>query len=243
MTAEYEEGSAAESELPADPFDPVAFEARLAAARLRRNSALAAQSAVRDARPPAPALAAAPPHPLRLVRGLRRRPAGIWLAAGIAAGACLALLASVLAPPPAAPTAVAPAPARVIALPAPAGTVPAVEATTAGPAALPPVQLAIAPIPDPAAEAATPGPAPRPAGHRVSRGATRSARNAPKPITPPQALRLIVRDLNAATLGRTAAALGVRERVAVPGVPLAVTLDRRGLRLSQRPVPRRPNRR
>ena len=234
MTAEYEEGSAAESELPADPFDPVAFEARLAAARLRRNSALAAQSAVRDARPPAPALAAAPPHPLRLVRGLRRRPAGIWLAAGIAAGACLALLASVLAPPPAAPTAVAPAPARVIALPAPAGTVPAVEATTAGPAALPPVQLAIAPIPDPAS---------RPAGHRVSRGATRSARNAPKPITPPQALRLIVRDLNAATLGRTAAALGVRERVAVPGVPLAVTLDRRGLRLSQRPVPRRPNRR
>ncbi|HVH03715.1 MAG TPA: hypothetical protein VM891_12355 [Amaricoccus sp.] len=105
------------------------------------------------------------------------------------------------------------------------------------------MQLAIAPIPDPAAEAATPGPAPRPAGHRVSRGATRSARNAPKPITPPQALRLIVRDLNAATLGRTAAALGVRERVAVPGVPLAVTLDRRGLRLSQRPVPRRPNRR
>ena len=41
-----------------------------------------------------------------------------------------------------------------------------------------------------------------------------------------------------ATVGRTAAALGVRERVMVPGVPLAVTLDRRGLRLHERRRPR-----
>ena len=41
------------------------------------------------------------------------------------------------------------------------------------------------------------------------------------------------------TIGRTAAALGVRERVAVPGVPVAVTLDRRGLRLHERRRPRR----
>ena len=82
-------------------------------------------------------------------------------------------------------------------------------------------------------------PEPRPAAAdlpRVSGSATRSARNAPRPITPPQAVGLIVRDLNAATVGRTAAALGVRERVAVPGVPLAVTLDRRGLRLRERAV-------
>ena len=45
---------------------------------------------------------------------------------------------------------------------------------------------------------------------------------------------MVVRDLNAGTVGRTAAALGVRERVLVPGVPLAVTLDRRGLRLHER---------
>ena len=69
--------------------------------------------------------------------------------------------------------------------------------------------------------------------------AVRSARNAPRQVTPPQAVRMAVRDLNAFTIGRTAAALGVRERVLVPGVPVAVTLDRRGLRLHERRRPRR----
>jgi hypothetical protein len=109
-------------------------------------------------------------------------------------------------------------------------------ASAARRAALPPAIVAAA---APAEAAARPEP--RPAGHSVAPApgtAVRSARNAPRPITPPQALRLVVRDLNAATVGRTAGALGVRERVAVPGVPLAFTLDRRGLRLHQRRVRR-----
>ena len=53
---------------------------------------------------------------------------------------------------------------------------------------------------------------------------------------------MFVRDVNAATVGTTAGALGLRERVAVPGVPLAVTLDRRGLRIIERPLRQRGRR-
>jgi hypothetical protein len=208
-----------------DPFDPVALEARLAAARLRRSSVLAERSASRDASPPAPAAtAAAPPRPTLL----GRLP---WLAsgrvaavlAGIVAGTCLVLplgLALSPAPPPPAAT------------PSPA---PAALAVAAPVAAAPPPVAAAAPAAPPAEAALRP--APRPSGHRVASvpgPATRSARNAPRQVTPPQAVRMAVRDLNAFTIGSTARALGVRERVAVPGVPLAVTIDRRGLRLHER---------
>ena len=69
-----------------------------------------------------------------------------------------------------------------------------------------------------------PPPEPRSAARATPRG--RSRRRRP--------CRMAVRDLNAFTIGRAAAALGVRERAAVPGVPVAVTLDRRGLRLHER---------
>ena len=220
-----------------DPFDPVALEARLAVARLRRSSVLAERSATaRDASPPAPAAAAAaPPRPtgpgrLRALvssRIVSSRTGAVL--AGIVAGTCLALALTPAPPPPAAP----PSPPAVAA--APPSPPPAVAAA-APPVAVAPVRVAAAAPTAPPAEVAL-RPAPRPAGHEVapaSGTAVRSARNAPRQVTPPQAVRMAVRDLNAFTIGRTAAALGVRERVLVPGVPVAVTLDRRGLRLHER---------
>jgi len=242
MTAAHGELSA-DASRSIDPFDPIALEARLAEARLRRSSVLVGgpvlaerSAAARDAPPPAPAVAAAaPPHPTGLLRAAVRHPLAGRLAAvlaGIAVGVgCVVALGP--APesrPPA--IAAAPSPAPVVATAPPAGPPVAARVPEASAA-----EAARVPAAPPAEAAARPEP--RPAGHQVARAtgtAVRSARNAPRPVTPPQAVRLVVRDLNRATVGRTAATLGVRERLTVPGVPLAVTLDRRGLRVHERRV-------
>jgi hypothetical protein len=237
MTAAHGSDSAAGARPPVDPFDPVALEARLAAARLRRNSALAVRTAARDARPPAPAgAAAAPPRPIHsLAVRFRGRPATAL--AGLAAGFCLAVLLG-----PALPFA-ARSPEPVAAEPAVVAVAPTVVTTAPATPAAPAAVAAIAPtLADPPPTETASRPEPRPAAHQVPR-VTRSARNAPRAPTPPEAVGLMVRDINAATLGRAARALGVRERVAVPGVPLAVTIDRRGLRLHERPVRKRRSRR
>jgi hypothetical protein len=248
MTAAHRSDSGAGAGPPADPFDPVALEARLAAARLRRNSALAARTAARGARPPAPAGAAVtPPRPIHaLAARLGSRVSGRPVAAlgGVVAGFCLMLLLGPALPFAARPPAPETATPRLVAAAPPVPVAPAATTTGPPPSAVAAVATPAGALP-PLAEPA-PRPEPRPAAHRVPQpagAATRSARNAPRPLSPPEAVGLLVRDLNAATLGRTAAALGVRERVIVPGVPLSVTLDRRGLRLHERPVRKRRARR
>ena len=219
MTVAHGEGEAADRVPAVDPFDPVALEARLAAARLRRRVALARRPAVvGDVRPPAPARRAAPPHRFdRLLGRVGERPAAVAsFALGLAVAVLLGILVSARSTGPAPMTAVAPAKVTV-------GSAPALARLVARPAALAQVEP----------------PAPRPvalAGGSPGSTVVRSARNSPRATTPPQAVRYLVRDINAATLGRTAKALGVRERVAVPGLPLAVTLDRRGLRVIERRV-------
>jgi hypothetical protein len=271
MTTAHGEGAATGSAPAPDPFDPIALEARLAAARLRRSSALAARSQTAgDARPPAPAAAApAPPQPsgpdrLRglLLAGRRaiglagpdrlrgllasRRATGLaGFAAGLAAAGLVGLLVAPAAPDSdplaAAPAAVALAEPPPLVPPAPT---PPLAARTEIALAAPP---AAGPA-DPAPALAAPGrsapeaslrPQPRPAAHSIpqpARAAVRSARNAPRAVTPPQAIGIVVRDLNRFTVGRAAAKLGVRERITVPGAPLTVTLDGRGLRVHERRV-------
>ena len=215
MTTMHGESTVADPAQPDVPADPLALEARLAAARLRRSSALAEQSAAaRDARPPAPVGASVPPP---------HRHGGLAVAAAFAGGFGLAALLGALA--------VGSLARREQTSPLP----PVALADPAMPAVLAAAPLAL-PVAPTAAEAP---PMPRPAGLQRGRPAgapVRSARNAPAGVSPPQALRMIVRDLYAATIGRTAGALGLAERVDLPGV--AVTLDRRGLRLHERPARR-----
>jgi hypothetical protein len=233
MTSAQWEGLAAGAGSPEELFDPVAFEARLAAARLRRMAALAERSARRDARPPAPADASAPP-PHRPAA-----PGGAARALPVLAGGLALALAFVAAGLHLGGAGTGPRAGAVTPLPAPALTpVP------------PPAAPALLPVPPPAAIAPEPDvlrPLPRPpaaqASPRRAAGAgvrvSRSTRGPERATTPPQAVRMLARDLNAATIGRTAAALGVRERVAIPGLPLSVTLDRRGFRLHGQTARRR----
>lgn len=225
MTTAHSNTTAAGSGLHPDLFDAVAFEARLAAARLRRQAVVAEQaSAARDARPPALVIDAAGSPRLA-------RPRWPWIAGAAAAGGLAVLLLSAGAREPAAvPAADAAANAAVDpVVPAPVFV-----------ALLPVVPAKVsAPLPAFPSVAAPTGPVPRPADLRVPRptqAAVRSARNAPRdPVTPPEAVGLIVRDLNAATIGRVAGALGIRGRKDVPGVPVSVRVDRRGLGFDGRP--------
>jgi hypothetical protein len=198
-----------------DPFDPVALEARLAEARARRARVLAAR--VEPSAAPARASALEAPRQFagQFVPRLRGMP-GFLLGLGLGAGLAAPLVVGLI--PPRVP---APAPAMVDAAPV----------TVA-----PPVKVAALVMPtallNPLPAAAASGPMPRPADHAVANAAvTRSARNAPPALPPQVVVRRLARDVNAATVGRAVATLGVRERVAVPGLPLSITLDRRGLRV------------
>jgi hypothetical protein len=201
---------------PVDPFDPVALEARLAEARARRARVLRAR--VEPAAASAGAASALEPV-WRFAGGFARRlraTPGFLLGLGLGAGLAAPLVVALVPSPP-------PAPA--------AATVDAAPATVA-----PPVKVAALVMPtallNPLPAAAAPRPMPRPADHAVASAAvTRSARNAPATLPPQVAVRRLARDVNAATVGRAAATLGVRERVALPGLPLSITLDRRGLRV------------
>ena len=192
-----------------DPFDPVALEARLAEARARRARVLAAREAPAGAAARAYALDALRriAHRLRANRGFL---VGVGVGAGLAATLALALVPS-RPPVPAAP--VEPPPVKVAALVMPT-------------ALLSPLPAAAALVPPP-----------RPDDHAVAQApVTRSARNAPASLPPHVAVRRLARDVNAATVGRAAATLGMRERVAVPGLSLTITLDGRGLRVHEAPA-------
>ena len=91
-------------------------------------------------------------------------------------------------------------------------------------------------VPPGVVEAAALRPQPRPEGPLRL---TRSARNGP-PGAPRPTVAQVVGGLNAATLGQAAAALGVRQRIALPG--LTIVLDRRGLRLKPAKTQRRVRR-
>ena len=198
-----------------DPFDPVALEARLAEARARRARVLAARDMPAAAAPEASALEPVRRFAGQFVRRLRATPGfllGLGLGAGLAAMLVVALVPSQ-----------APAPAA-----APGGAAPVMVAPAVKVAALVMPTALLNPLP----AAAAPGPMPRPANHAVADTAvTWSARNAPATLPPHVVVKRLARDVNAATVGRAAATLGVRERVAVPGLPLSITLDRRGLRV------------
>jgi nicotinate-nucleotide--dimethylbenzimidazole phosphoribosyltransferase len=216
MWAEPTTDSAMPDSAPAEPplaplIDPVALEARLAEARLRRARALASP------RPAASRWTAA-----RLAAALRRPARLPAFLAGLAAGVALAAAPALLRPtPPVALTEIAAPAPPAAGMPSPAPVADLGPVAAAAPAALAPrAAAALRPEPRP------PGfvsPAPGPV--------VQSARNRPASSDP---VARAVGELNAATLGQAAAALGLRQRVALPG--LTLTLDRRGLRLHPHPA-------
>ncbi|MFO1208572.1 MAG: hypothetical protein U1E40_05030 [Amaricoccus sp.] len=190
-----------------DPFDPVAVEARLVDARARRAIALATR-----ARPPAPppgwraALRSAARLAARLAGGIPRPDRAVLAAAGFAilAVAFVPVAIDRPAPPAGSPT----APVQAAAAPTPAPARPALSAAE--------IEAALA------AQSAAPAetrPRPRPSGPAAGREPRRSVAVVP---------RGVVASVDAATIGRAAASLGLRQQVPLPGVTLV--LDRHGLR-------------
>ena len=215
----------------ADLLDPVALERRLQAARIRRAAALSAAPVERGAaraKPPSPSPSLAAAASPRAARAAGAPRLVACLAAGLTVAALAALLPLWERPPKVWHELAAMPVPRSSAPPAPAGH--ASTARVEAPAALMPLPPAV-----PADRMIARGPAPRPAGlvlvSSPDRHATRSTRNRPGGA-PPEAIARAVGQLNMATIGRAAGALGVRERLRLPG--LTLSLDRRGLRLKPR---------
>jgi hypothetical protein len=190
-------------------MDPLALERRLADARARRAAVMAGRNGA----------AAAPGRLLRgpavVTRAAVVRPASLFVA-GLATGLAFVAIALALtrpATPPQAPLlgarALVPSASSPLALAAASAPV-----AVSAPAPLVPPARALRPAPRPAALASPPAPP-----------ATRSAGKPGRAVSPATGIRA----LNAATLGAAAVALGLRERVALPG--LIVSIDGRGLRI------------